>query len=118
MQFEWDGKVGPASIICLAQMVGIFIGGAVVWTQLSDKVSNTSEKLDSVRTTVSALRTDLKSSQDERAQQSERLGRVETAVTFISSYIKLGVNQFDGVAPFPPHGPPSAHTPPAGPAPN
>jgi outer membrane murein-binding lipoprotein Lpp len=104
MPIEFDPKIGPASILGAAQLIAIVVGGAVVWTQLSDKVTSTSEKLDTVKTVVSSLRSDLKASQQDRAQQSERLGRVETAVTFISSYIKLGANQSDGTAPFNPRG--------------
>jgi len=103
MALEFDTKIGPASILGIVQLIALLLGGAVVWTQLNDKVAATGEKLDGVKTAVVSLRGDLKASQSDRAAQSERLGRVETALNFISTYIKLGVNQFDGVAPAPPY---------------
>ena len=95
MKLEWEGKVGPASILAVFQIIGLAVGGAIVWTQLSDKVSDTSTKVEHVQATASELRTALAASQTDRAAQSERLGRVEVAMTFLSDSIKRFSNKFD-----------------------
>ena len=106
MKVEWDGRVGPATITNLVTFLAIVIGGAVAWTQMQDKQIATDTKVDGIRTAVISLRTDLKNSQAERTDQGQRLSRVETAITFLTSYFR-GPTTFDHGSMPPPQLPPN-----------
>ena len=106
MKIEWEGKLGPAFLTGISQIIVMLVGGAIVWTQLQDKVEITSKNVESVRTAVGNLKTSLAASQTDRAAQSERLGRVETAISYISGQIQRVEARFDGSTPTAPALPP------------
>ena len=95
LQFQWNGQIGPAAIIGIGQLIALCVGGAVVWTQLTDKVDGIDSKVGYVQKAVGTLHTELATSQVDRASQSERLGRVEVAIGFVTEQIRNFQARFD-----------------------
>ena len=83
MKLEWDGKVGPASIIGVVGSLSVLVTLGVVWGQTTAKLDTVAAKAaDAHEATVEIAKDSTK--RDQRvAAQSERLGKIETSVQFI-----------------------------------
>lgn len=76
MDLKWNGEIGPASIIGVVGSLSVLVSIGIVYGRMDTKLDNTTTV--AVEAKASALM-----SQKAESDQSERLGRVETAVTFI-----------------------------------
>lgn len=95
MKIEYDGKIGPAFLTGLVQIIVLLVGGAVVWTQLTDRVEETGKKIEYSQKAITELRSDLSLDKITNASQSERLGRVEEALAFIKQTMARFESRFD-----------------------
>jgi len=85
---EWDGKVGPAFLMACLGTVSILFSIGVIWGQTTSRL----EKVDT--NALEAKHAVVEATKDNRqrdtliATQSERLGKIETAVQFIVPVIQ------------------------------
>lgn len=104
LQFQWNGQIGPAAILGVGQLIALCVGGAIVWTQLVDKVDGADRKIEWVQKSVGTISTTLATTQTNTSAQSERLGRVETSLQFITAQMSRFESRFDtGGNPAAPH---------------
>lgn len=80
--FKWRGEIGPAFIVLLFQTVGAIIAITMIYSSLTNTVSNTKDTADKLQVIVSKV-------QEKNSEQANRLTRVETTV----DDIKAGVSK-------------------------
>ena len=73
---QWDGTIGPASVIGLVGTISVIVSMGVMW-------GSTTTKLESTQASVHTLSQSSAHKDGLIAAQGERLGRVETSVGFI-----------------------------------
>ncbi len=78
---QWDGKVGPATLIGVIQLLIIVIGGIVTVAQIQNGVQNTKESVTELKNVVTTL-------QSAQSANSERTIKLEAAVTYIQDAVK------------------------------
>lgn len=83
INLEWEGKIGPATIVGAVGSLGVLVAIGVTWgTTKGDIASAVKEAQEAKATTTEMNRHAIK--RDEQvAAQAERLGKIETSITFI-----------------------------------
>ena len=76
MDLKWNGEIGPASIIGIVGSLSVLVTLGVIYGRMDSK-------LDTASSTALEAKTATLINQKTTTDQAERLGRVETAVTFI-----------------------------------
>jgi hypothetical protein len=78
---QWDGTIGPASLIGVIGSLSVLVSIGVMWGTMATKQ-------ESIQSTILGLERTARARDDHVSAQGERLGKVETSVTFISSAIQ------------------------------
>ena len=76
MDLKWNGEIGPAAIIGLGGTLSVLVSLGIIYGKMDSK-------LDTAATTATEAKSAAIINQHDTAAQAERLGRVETAVTFL-----------------------------------
>lgn len=91
-RFEWEPKVGPASILAIVQLLVLIAGGGVLYGVLTTKQDvNTTNTLDLKQSFVQFQKDQQKEStkRDEKlATQNDRITKIETSVGFIDQTVQ------------------------------
>ena len=114
MQFEWDAKIGPATI---AAIIGAIAVVAVdIWTAsanyrgLTDKIEDQGSKIEQVARgsdrRFETVRNALTQAQTNQTQTADRVSRLETALSYISSQVQRVEAKLNGASPPAPAIPP------------
>lgn len=114
MNIQWEGKVGPAAIIGVLGMIvqaGVVVWvGATIYTKTVDKIEAQGGKIEEVAkgsdTRFQTVYTSLAKTRDAQQQADQRLGRVETAMSYISAQVQRVEAKLDGGPPAPALPPP------------
>ena len=77
---QWDGTFGPAALIGLLGSLSVLVSLGVMWGTMTAKQEAFQSTLSSLERTGRARDTHV-------TAQAERLGKVETSVSYISSAI-------------------------------
>lgn len=77
---QWDGTIGPASLIGLLGSLSVLVSIGVMWGTMATKQ-------ESIQSTILGLERTARARDDHVSAQGERLGKVETSVSYISSAI-------------------------------
>lgn len=85
---QWENKFGPASLLAVAQLVVLCIGGVYTYAKLEATASSTKDAADSLRIAVSRQR-------DRSDQINERLIKVETNLIAISDSLRAVATRLD-----------------------
>ena len=111
MKLEWDGKLGPASVI---GGLGILVqAGVIVWTisafktnvdnhfaQVDTKFSEQTQHVEKIaegsNKRFETVHTALAAAQSNQAVLAERSSKIETAVGYITTQMQQLVNRLDG----------------------
>jgi len=98
MKLEWDGHVGPATIVSVLGSLGVLVMMGMAW-------SSQAAKTDAAALIASEARTAAKEVADQSARrdirvsaQAERLGKIETSVSFIVPALQRIESKLDAVA--------------------
>ena len=83
MNIQWEPKVGPAAIIGVVGSLSVLVSIGVVWGVSVTKLDVAAEKADEARKAALSLQEDSIRRDQRIATQSERIGKIETAVTFM-----------------------------------
>ena len=83
MNLEWDGKIGPASIVSLIGALSVLVTLGIVWGTTTSRIDAAANKADEVKTTTLELAKGSTLRDQRVAAQAERLGKIETSVQFI-----------------------------------
>lgn len=78
---QWEGKIGPATVIGLAQLLLILIGGLVTVSQMQNGIENSKLAVSELKNVVSSI-------QASQAINAERVGKLETSIGFIASSVQ------------------------------
>lgn len=76
MDLKWNGEIGPATIVGIVGSLSVLVTLGIVYGKMDSK-------LDTAATTATEAKTAALMNQHDTSSQAERLGKVETAVTFI-----------------------------------
>ena len=79
MNFQWDPKIGPASIIGVVGSLGILVTVGIAWGSLSVRVDSINE----IKASVEQMNRHAVNRDQKVAEQAERVGKIETSVGFI-----------------------------------
>ena len=111
MKLEWDGKLGPASVI---GGLGILVqAGVIVWTisafktnvdnhfaQVDTKFSEQTEHVAKIaegsNKRFETVHVALAAAQNNQANLAERAGKIETALGYIKDQVTQIVSRIDG----------------------
>lgn len=111
MQLQWEAKIGPASII---GALGILIqAGVVVWAisafktnvdnhfvQVDGKFTEQTNHIETIaqgsNKRFETVHVALAAAQNGQAAAAERMGKIETAVSFIKDQVQQLVSKVDG----------------------
>jgi hypothetical protein len=77
---QWDGTIGPASIVGVIGSLSVLVSVGVMWGTMATKQ-------ESIQSTVLGLERTARNRDEHVSAQGERLGKVETSVSYISSAI-------------------------------
>lgn len=77
---QWDSKIGPATIVGIAQLLLILIGGVVTVTQLQSSIETEKLQVTELKNVVTTL-------QAAQASGTERVGRLETSIGFLNTSV-------------------------------
>ncbi len=83
MQLEWDGKVGPASIVSLVGALAVLVSIGIVWGTATTRLDATAIKAEEAKAAAVKVAEDSGKRDQRVAAQAERLGKIETSVGFI-----------------------------------
>lgn len=114
MKVEWDSKIGPASVVgalgIAIQVIVVVWMGSSIYTKLTDKIENQGIKIDEIdkgsRQRFASVRTALATYQTNESAAGERVGRLETALSYVSEQIRRVEARLDGATPPAPALPP------------
>lgn len=83
MGLKWNGEVGPSTIIGLLGSLSILVTVGVVWGSTTGKID--AAALEAKEAKAAAVEVNKSSEKREVriSAQAERLGKIETAITFI-----------------------------------
>jgi septal ring factor EnvC (AmiA/AmiB activator) len=76
MKFEWDNKIGPASIVGVIGIIATLLGVGAMYGTMQSNLSATAEKTSEVHAAVKELKS-------ESAVRDQRVSKVETAIEFV-----------------------------------
>ena len=76
MDLKWNGEVGPAAIIGFVGSLSVLVTLGIVYGKMDSKLDTAANNAAEAKTAVTL-------NQLNTSSQAERLGKVETAVTFI-----------------------------------
>jgi UDP-N-acetylglucosamine transferase subunit ALG13 len=111
MKFEWDGHIGPASIVGAA---GILIqAGVVVWAisafktnvdnhfvQVDTKFAEQTQHVEKIakgsNDRFTEVHAALAVAQNNQAALAERAGKIETAIGYVTTQMQQLVSRLDG----------------------
>lgn len=88
---QWENKYGPASILAIAQLAVLIIGGVYTYAKLESTASSAKDAADSLRIAVSRQR-------DRSDVISERLIKVETNLATVGDTLKAIASRLNQVA--------------------
>ena len=83
MNFQWDPKVGPAAIIGIIMGLGTLVTVGIAWGSLKSDVQTSVVMATDAKNAARQIAERTSSRDTKVAEQSERIGRIETAVTFM-----------------------------------
>lgn len=83
MRLEFDTKVGPATFVGILSILSTFIGIGVLYGTISGQVGAASTNAVEAKTAVVNVERESKKRDAKIAEQSERIGRIETSVQFL-----------------------------------
>lgn len=114
MKLEWEGKIGPAAVLTVVGMVVqaavVVWVGATIYTKTIDKIEAQGSKIEEVdkgsTDRFQAVYTSLAKTRDAQQVADQRLSRVETAISYISSQVQRVEAKLDGNNPAPALPPP------------
>ena len=79
MNFQWDPKIGPATVVGTVGSLGVLVAVGVAWGSLTAKVDSVTE----VKATIEQMNRHAVNRDQKVAEQAERVGKIETSVGFI-----------------------------------
>jgi negative regulator of sigma E activity len=107
MKIDWDTRVGPATVAAILSAAGVI--GVNLWTAssnyrgLADKLEEQGAKIEQVAkgsdTRFQTVYNSLGKTRDSQQLADQRLGRVETAISYISSQVQRVEAKLDGSSP-------------------
>ena len=80
---RWDAKIGPASIIGVVQLIAMIAGLGALYGTLSGKLDAAATNAIEAKTAVSNTAKEAQHRDEKVAAQNERIGKIETSVSFI-----------------------------------
>lgn len=81
--FKWRGEWGPASLLALAQLAALIVGGVYAYAKLENTAANTKE-------TAATLQAIVDRQQNRIGETNDRLIKVETIVgTMATSLMRI-----------------------------
>ena len=83
LRVEWDTKVGPATVVGVISIISTFIGVGVLYGTISGQVGAASTNAIEAKTAVINVEKESKKRDAKIAEQSERVGRIETSMQFV-----------------------------------
>lgn len=118
-KIEWNGQIGPAAIIGILgpiATVAVFIWTASgIYTKIIDKIEAQGTKIEQVATgsdkRFETVYTALAKSQNDQSSADQRMGRVETAIVYVSQQVQRVEARLDGSVPTAPPVAPSLAPP-------
>ena len=107
MQFEWDGKIGPASVLTVAAiLINIVVftwGGSAFVTRVTSKVDAQGERFEELKKDsdrrFQIVRDAIKETRSAQTQAVSDVTGVKTAISYISEQIKRVEQRLDGSVP-------------------
>ena len=111
MKLEWDGHVGPASIV---GALGIVIqAGVVVWaisafktnvdnhfavvdTKFTEQTQHVQKIAEGSNKRFETVHVALAAAQNNQAALAERAGKIETAIGYVTTQVQQLVSRLDG----------------------
>lgn len=88
MQLEWDRKVGAAAIIGLIGSLAVLVTVGVSWGQMNSKIDMAAFRAEEAKKEVAESAKTVN-------EQSQRLGKIETAIQFIVPAIERIESKLD-----------------------
>ena len=78
---QWEGKIGPATVVGVIQLLLILFGGIVTVSQMQNGIDNSKLAVSELKNVVSSI-------QVSQAINAERVGKLETSIGFIASSVQ------------------------------
>lgn len=78
---KWEGTIGPATLIGVAQLLIFLIGGIITVTQMQNGIDQSRLAVAELKNVVSTLQT-------AQTATMERLGRLETSQSFVNQMMQ------------------------------
>ena len=83
MQLEWDGKIGPASIVGIVGSLSVLVTLGIVWGKTTTKLEAVETRAIEAHTTITEVAKEASKRDQRVAAQAERLGKIETSIQFV-----------------------------------
>ena len=83
MKLEWDGKVGPASIVGVLGSLSVLVTLGIVWGQTTSKIDTVAVKATEAHAATVEIAKESTKRDARIATQAERLGKIETSIQFM-----------------------------------
>lgn len=98
MQLQWNGQVGPATIVSLVGSLGVLVALGIAWGTITTKQENSGTKLDGIQSKVD---------QHDKTISSitAHVVKAETQLNMVLPTLQRIEQKLDNAAPAP-HGPP------------
>lgn len=104
MDLKWNGDVGPASIIGVVGSLGVLVSIGIAWGSLNGKVDSAATRAAESKIAVEEVAKGTFKRDERISLQAERLGKIETSITFMAPAIQRIEAKLDGLpAASPPH---------------
>jgi len=114
MGIQWDGRIGMAAVLGvigpIVTTVTVIWVASGVYTKIIDKIDAQGSKIEEVAkgsdTRFQSVYSAFSNTRDAQQQADQRLSRVETAISYISSQVQRVEAKLDGGPPAPALPPP------------
>lgn len=107
MKIEWNGQIGPAAILGIIGPIAT--AATVIWmasgnyTKIVDKIEAQGTKIEQVAAgsdkRFETVHTALAKTQADQSSAEQRMGRVETAIVYVSQQVQRVEARLDGSVP-------------------